>query len=215
MNFCSCDSGYFSPLPWSWVLCGREGRLRPSTQRQNSEISRFAATKVHHTRLADEPWRGLADGGGDSIWTRTVDRITIPAMTFVLAQEAAVFLPMIILLVIGIVFGISNLLLPKLFAWLGGNRKNDGRTKQMTYETGMDPIGTARKRFNIRFYILAMTFLVFDVEIVFLYPWATVFPNLAKGEGMDALFLYRMIFFVATSVVAYLYAWRKGVFRFD
>jgi len=137
----------------------------------------------------------------------------MPSLT--LAYDTSAYLPVLILLVMALIFGVANLLLPKFFAWVADNKKNDGATKQMTYETGMDPVGTARKRFNIRFYILAMTFLVFDVEIVFLYPWATVFPNLARGEGLDAQFLYRMLFFVATSVVAYLYAWRKGVFRYD
>ncbi len=119
-----------------------------------------------------------------------------------------------ILVLIAIGFGLFNLIASML---LGPGRT--GPTKSATYESGMVPFGTARKRFNVRFYILAMTFLVFDVEIVFLYPWATVFPNLAThtadGKMLAWQFLARMIFFIATSVVAYLYAWRKGVFRFD
>ena len=115
-----------------------------------------------------------------------------------------------ILVLIAIVFAITNLLMTSL---LGPSRT--GPTKEATYETGMIPFHSARRRFNIRFYILAMTFLVFDVEIVFLYPWATVFPNLAQGSPLNTLFLSRMLFFIGTSVVAYIYAWRKGVFRYD
>ena len=91
----------------------------------------------------------------------------------------------------------------------------DGVIKGLAYESGMDPIGSARKRFNVRFYILAMTFLVFDVEIIFLYPWAVTYAKLEPGSAESALFLGRIIFFMATSVIAYIYAWKKGVFRFD
>ena len=79
----------------------------------------------------------------------------------------------------------------------------------------MNPIGTARKRFDVRFYILAMTFLVFDVEIIFLYPWAVTYSKLVPQSPEAILFLGRITFFVGTSVIAYIYAWRKGVFRWD
>jgi NADH-quinone oxidoreductase subunit A len=115
-----------------------------------------------------------------------------------------------ILILIAIGFGLVNLAATSI---LGPS--HDGPTKASTYESGMNPVHTARRRFNIRFYILAMTFLVFDVEIVFLYPWATVFPGLAEHHPLAGQFLFRMLFFVGTSVVAYLYAWRKGVFRYD
>lgn len=115
-----------------------------------------------------------------------------------------------VLLLIAVGFGVFNLVATSL---LGPSRT--GPVKESVYETGMNPIGSARKRFNVRFYILAMTFLVFDVEIVFLYPWATVFPNLAPGDPLGLQFLARMLFFIGTSIIAFLYAWRKGVFAFD
>jgi NADH-quinone oxidoreductase subunit A len=135
-------------------------------------------------------------------------------MTPLLAAYSSYF-PIIILLLIGIGFGVINLILPKFFAWVTRTHARSGPIKSMTYESGMDPIGTARKRFNIRFYILAMTFLVFDVEIVFLYPWAVNFSSLEMGGPLSTQFLIRMLFFVGTSMVAYLYAWKKGVFRYD
>lgn len=117
-----------------------------------------------------------------------------------------------ILLLMAVGFGVFNVVLSTL---VGPSRK--GAVKGMVYESGMNPIGSARRRFNVRFYIVAMTFLLFDVEIVFLYPWATTFPNLAGSEGdaLSPLFLGRMFFFVLTSIVAFTYAWRKGVFRYD
>jgi NADH:ubiquinone oxidoreductase subunit 3 (subunit A) len=124
------------------------------------------------------------------------------------------YAPIGLLLVIGVIFGLSNLYLTHTIdAFTGVIRK--GKTKGMVYESGMNPIGSTHRRFNVRFYIVAMTFLVFDVEIVFLYPWATVFPNLATGSEYGTLFLLRMLFFILTSVIAFAYAWRKGVFRYD
>ena len=61
----------------------------------------------------------------------------------------------------------------------------------------------------------AMTFLLFDVEVVFLYPWAVAYTKVAPGSPEAGLYLGRVLFFVLTSIVAYVYAWRKGVFRFD
>jgi len=80
----------------------------------------------------------------------------------------------------------------------------------------MNPVGTARKRFNVRFYLIAMVFLVFDVEIIFLYPWAVTFPNIAPYPSSEGLmWLGRILFFLLTTVVAYIYGFRKGVFKFD
>ncbi|MBI1335548.1 MAG: NADH-quinone oxidoreductase subunit A [Phycisphaera sp.] len=115
-----------------------------------------------------------------------------------------------VLLLIAIVFGVGNLVISKL---MGPSR--EGPIKGLVYESGMNPITPARRRFNVRFYVVAMTFLVFDVEIVFLYPWATTFPSLAQDSPLNVLFLGRMLFFVLTTVIAFLYAWRKGVFRYD
>lgn len=120
------------------------------------------------------------------------------------------YAPVALLIVMGVLFGVGNVILSSV---LGPSRQ--GATKGMTYESGVNPIGDTRRRFNVRFYIVAMTFLVFDVEIVFLYPWATVFPSLASDSALSPLFLGRMLFFVLTSIIAFAYAWRKGVFRYD
>jgi NADH-quinone oxidoreductase subunit A len=87
--------------------------------------------------------------------------------------------------------------------------------KQMPYESGMDPVGDARQPFNVRFYLVAILFLVFDVELLFLYPWAVTayaeeggIPLAHRGAVFGV-----MVVFVATLVIAYIYAWRKGVFR--
>jgi NADH-quinone oxidoreductase subunit A len=101
---------------------------------------------------------------------------------------------------------------------IGPSRTGPG--KEETYESGMVPIGDTRKRFNVRFYVIAMIFLVFDVEIVFLYPWAAIFSPAAgnktlDGRGFGAMLLFEMAIFVAILLLAYFYAWGKGVFRWD
>ena len=116
------------------------------------------------------------------------------------------YLPVVLIVVMAVGFGAFNLLATELIG-----PKVQGKVKMSTYESGMDPIGTARQRFHVRFYVLAMTFLLFDVEVVFLYPYTKVDP----GSPEAGLYLGRVLFFVLTSIVAYVYAWRKGVFRFD
>ena len=127
-----------------------------------------------------------------------------------LAVDLEAYAPIGVLVVMAILFAVANLALTHV---LGPRR--EGPDKGIAYESGMNPIGSARKRFNVRFYILAMTFLVFDVEIIFLYPWAVTLSNLAPRSPEAGLFLGRIMFFIGTSIVAYVYAWRKGVFRWD
>jgi NADH-quinone oxidoreductase subunit A len=96
-----------------------------------------------------------------------------------------------------------------------------GRVKEMPYESGMDPIHDARRRFDVRFHLVAVAFLVFDVELLFLYPWAVASQN---PEGIDAavasgavssrwLVFGEVMLFVALLTAGFVYAWRKGVFR--
>jgi NADH-quinone oxidoreductase subunit A len=121
------------------------------------------------------------------------------------------YLPMSLIILMTVGFGVGNVVASQLI----GPRRS-GQTKGQTYESGMNPVGTARKRFNVRFYLIAMVFLVFDVEIIFLYPWAVTFPNMAPFPNSEGLiWLGRILFFMLTTVVAYIYGFRKGVFKFD
>ncbi|MCE9533988.1 MAG: NADH-quinone oxidoreductase subunit A [Planctomycetes bacterium] len=95
--------------------------------------------------------------------------------------------------------------------------RKDTAVKLMPYESGVDPIGTARMQFDIKFYLIAILFLVFDVELLFLYPWAVI----AYSDGAEPMWratfgrivFWEIIVFLVTLAVAYVYAWRKGVFR--
>ncbi|MFK7961285.1 MAG: NADH-quinone oxidoreductase subunit A [Phycisphaerales bacterium] len=127
-----------------------------------------------------------------------------------LAVDLTSYLPVGMVVLMAITFVVINLVATHV---LGPVVR--GQEKESVYESGMNPFGSARKRFNVRFYILAMTFLVFDVEIIFLYPWAVTYTKLDPMSPEAGLYLGRIMFFIATSIIAYIYAWRKGVFRWD
>ena len=91
--------------------------------------------------------------------------------------------------------------------------------KLMPYESGMDPIGSAHQQYDIKFYLIAILFLVFDVELLFLYPWAVIAyerldPDvIAWRLAFGPIVFVEVLVFIASLVVAYVYAWRKGVFQ--
>lgn len=100
-----------------------------------------------------------------------------------------------------------------------GPRKKTA-VKQMPYESGMDPIGDARQPFDVKFYLVAILFLVFDVELLFLYPWAVAaymgdptIDNVGIPMRMANTVFGVMLVFMGTLAIAYVYAWRKGVFK--
>ena len=107
-----------------------------------------------------------------------------------------------------------------VFAQLIGP-KRPGAVKEMPYESGMDPLHDTRRRFDIRFHLVAITFLVFDVELLFLYPWAVASRtasgiDAAVSEGLVSsrlLVFFSVLFFIAMVVIGFVYDWRKGVFR--
>jgi NADH-quinone oxidoreductase subunit A len=135
-------------------------------------------------------------------------------MLNVLAQtDISSWAPVVLLIVIAVGFAVANIVLSVL---VGPGRT--GKVKESTYESGMTPFGDARQRFNVRFYIVAMIFLVFDVDIIFFYPWATIFAreaHVTDSSGMGAAILIEMIVFVAILLLAYFYAWGKGAFKWD
>ena len=113
-------------------------------------------------------------------------------------------------LVLGIVaVGLAAVM--TILSWLLGPQKPTPQ-KLAPYECGVTPIGSARERFPIKFYLIAMLFIVFDIETVFLYPWAVIYRN---SGGMMLFNLIEMAVFVAILFVGYIYVWRKGAFEWD
>jgi len=124
--------------------------------------------------------------------------------------ELASYAPVFVYLAILLGFVSAALLLAHA---IGPKKKT--AVKQMPYESGMDPVGDARQPFDVKFYLVAILFLVFDVELLFLYPW-TVSAYAESGgvdPGLRDPVFGLMVIFMATLVIAYVYAWRKGVFK--
>jgi NADH:ubiquinone oxidoreductase subunit 3 (subunit A) len=121
----------------------------------------------------------------------------------------ATYYPIFLYLVVIIGFAVTTLVLAHV---LGPRKKT--AVKLMTYESGMDPIGDARQRFDVKFYLIAILFLVFDVELLFLYPWAAAYQEgTIQAGAFRTIVFVEVLLFLLTLVVAYVYAWRRGVFR--
>jgi NADH-quinone oxidoreductase subunit A len=96
-----------------------------------------------------------------------------------------------------------------LLSWLIGQRKPT-RAKLSPYESGMTPVGDARQRFSVKFYLVAMLFILFDVEAIFIYPWAVILRQL-KAIGQGLFGLVEMLVYIGIFLVGFFYVWKKGV----
>jgi NADH-quinone oxidoreductase subunit A len=114
------------------------------------------------------------------------------------------YVPILILLIVVLGFAISNIIISAL---LGRHRPSV--EKLSPYECGIEPTGTARERFSVKFYLIAMMFVIFDIEVVFLYPWAVVFKSL-KLFG-----LIEMAIFIIILLICYAYIWKRGGFEWE
>jgi len=125
------------------------------------------------------------------------------------------YLPIVLMLIIAAALVAAMLGLSYL---LGPGRK--GAIKNSPYESGVDPVGSARARFHVRFYLMAILFLIFDVELIFFYPWAVLFyhsrSSTAAAEGIVAgasgFYLLAIIIFTVLLLIAFIYEWLRGGF---
>src|SRR3982074_2792191 len=103
------------------------------------------------------------------------------------------YLPVLLMFVVAAGFAVTFITLSQLV----GQRKRT-RTKLMPYECGKDPVGSAHERFSVKFYLIAMIFILFDIEVIFLVPWAVVFKTLAgPAFGLRNLAYFEMMLFIA------------------
>ena len=112
--------------------------------------------------------------------------------------------PVIIYLVVAIAFGVVTISVGYLF-----RPSKPDPSKLSPYECGCPPVGDAREKFSVRFYIIAMLFVLFDLEAVFMYPWAISFDRLG------IVGIVEMVLFILILLVGYLYAWKKGALEWD
>ncbi len=123
----------------------------------------------------------------------------------VAASVAGNFATVLIFVLVGLAFaglalGVAKILRPR----------NPSPAKMTTYECGELPVGSAWVRFNVRFYLIALFFLIFDVEVIFLFPWAVVFKQLFPVPGLGALVFWEMIIFLGILSLGLAYIWVKG-----
>ena len=123
------------------------------------------------------------------------------------------YAPIGIMFLVAMGFAVSQLLVTQLI----GPRKRTA-TKLMPYECGKDPVGGARDRFSVKFYTVAVIFLLFDIEVLFMIPFAVAFKSLLglerlSGVAYGTIALIEILVFIGTLVVGYIYVWRKGTFE--
>jgi NADH-quinone oxidoreductase subunit A len=114
------------------------------------------------------------------------------------------YIPIGIILVFGVAFAV---VLSKVSEWLGPKNPND--VKLSIYESGMEPIKSARERISVKYYMVTMLFIVFDIEVVFLYPWAVNFRELGLFGFME------MLIFIMILFVGLIYIWKKDALKWD
>ena len=114
------------------------------------------------------------------------------------------YIPLLAQLLIAILMGAGMVLLSFV---LGKHRYN--RNKMSAYECGITPTGDARGRFSVKFYMVAMLFILFDVEAIFLIPWAVVYKKLLATNGLFGF--WEMLIYIGIVVVGFIYVWKKGI----
>ena len=123
------------------------------------------------------------------------------------------YIPILIIFLLAIIFASAAIVLSRL---AGRNRPTS--VKLMPYECGVEPVGAARERQSVKFYLVAMIFLLFDIEAVFLIPWAVVFPGVLRDPSLRHLrfvFYGEMMLFMVVLFVGLFYVWRKGVLEWN
>ena len=121
-----------------------------------------------------------------------------------LSEYLTRYFPILFFVLVALVFGVWSLVVSYLV-----QPKYPEPEKLSTYECGSEPFSDARMPFPVRYYIFAMLFVIFDIEVIFLYPWAVVFTK------VGLIGLIEMLVFIALFLVAYVYAWRKGALEWD
>jgi NADH-quinone oxidoreductase subunit A len=115
------------------------------------------------------------------------------------------YVPLLIYLLVAAFLAGALILVSTFIGW-----RRPNKVKQQPYECGITPTGDAREPFSVKFYLVAMVFILFDVEAIFLYPWAYIFKDLARNVGTRWFGFIEMMFYVAVLLVGYIYLWKRG-----
>jgi NADH-quinone oxidoreductase subunit A len=129
-------------------------------------------------------------------------------------QEEAVMLnsyfPVLLFIAVGLAVGVMPMLLGRLLAPYKPDRE-----KRSPYECGFEPFEEARMRFDVRYYLIAILFILFDLEVAFLLPWASIIKELAGNEAVRLFGFYEMFVFLGILVIGYVYVWKKGALDWE
>ena len=120
------------------------------------------------------------------------------------------YFPILLFILVGIAVGV----LPVLLGWLLAPSSPDSE-KLSPYECGFEAFEDARMKFDVRYYLIAILFILFDLEIAFLFPWASIFKEIVQTESIKLFGFVEMLVFIAILVVGYVYAWVKGALEWE
>jgi NADH-quinone oxidoreductase subunit A len=129
-----------------------------------------------------------------------------PQSTLAVMDEVTQYIPVLMLAAVAILFSAGAL----VSSALAGKRGKRYKIKDMPYECGMLPVGEGNSRMSVKFYLVAMLFILFDIEVVFLYPWAVVYREMLTTNAN--LIFGAMISFLGILFIGYVYALKKGAF---
>ena len=117
------------------------------------------------------------------------------------------YFPIVAMALLALIAGGALMILSRLFG-----KVTHSRLKDTPYESGMEPEGTTKERFPVKFYMIALLFILFDIEIVFMYPWAVVYKSMLSTGNF---ILIEMLVFIGILALGYVYLWKKGAFEWD
>jgi len=120
------------------------------------------------------------------------------------------YLPVLLFILVGSLVGIGPIALGYI---LGPNRPDEA--KNSPYECGFEAFEDARMKFDVRYYLVAILFILFDLEIAFLFPWATIFKDIVANDSIKLFGFFEMLVFVVILVIGYVYAWAKGALEWE
>ena len=120
------------------------------------------------------------------------------------------YLPVILFILVGAVVGIA----PQVLGALLGPHRPD-QAKNSPYECGFEAFEDARMKFDVRYYLIAILFILFDLEIAFLFPWATIFKEIVATPEVKLFGFAEMLIFIGVLVIGYIYAWVKGALDWE
>ncbi|MBX3680581.1 MAG: NADH-quinone oxidoreductase subunit A [Rhodocyclaceae bacterium] len=120
------------------------------------------------------------------------------------------YFPVLIFILVGLAFGCVPIILGRL----AGPHRPDAE-KLSPYECGFEPFEDARIKFDVRYYLIAILFILFDLEIAFLFPWATILKEIAATEGLRLFGFFEMMVFLGILLIGYIWVWKKGALEWE